>query len=238
MWTTAGHIYLYASEKNRPRPRLARHYLPPRTEAGRVTVARASYDGNWNPEPLALPVFAAAVAESSDVQLRLVESRLGAIHTLEPRPQLVMVSGTDTHDFSQEQRQAIKGYVESGGVILFESAGGRGAFARDAEKMAVELWEMSIDPLRNSRIVTGEGLEKATPMTHLDYGSYTHQVLAARETTPRLRGMTVGDRPRVLFTHQDITHALLDQPCWGIAGYTPESARALLANILLHAMEP
>ncbi|MEE8156290.1 MAG: hypothetical protein V3T53_15155, partial [Phycisphaerales bacterium] len=59
-----------------------------------------------------------------------------------------------------------------------------------------------------------------------------------RETTPRLRGMIIDGQPRVLFSREDISHALLDQPCWGIAGYTPNSARRLLANIVRYALAP
>jgi hypothetical protein len=48
--------------------------------------------------------------------------------------------------------------------------------------------------------------------------------------------MKIEGIPRLLFSREDITHALLDQPAWGVNGYGPESARRLLANILLHAM--
>ena len=49
--------------------------------------------------------------------------------------------------------------------------------------------------------------------------------------------MVIDGQARVLFSREDITHGLLDQPCWGIAGYTPDTARALLTNIMLHAIE-
>jgi len=59
-----------------------------------------------------------------------------------------------------------------------------------------------------------------------------------RETTPRLRGMTMNEnsQPQILFSREDLTHGLLDQPCWSISGYAPNSARNLLANIVQHAM--
>jgi hypothetical protein len=40
----------------------------------------------------------------------------------------------------------------------------------------------------------------------------------------------------VLVSGEDISHGLLDQPCWGVNGYSPLSARDLLANIVQHAM--
>ena len=48
-------------------------------------------------------------------------------------------------------------------------------------------------------------------------------------------GLILDGQPRVLFSRQDISQALLDQPCWGVAGYSPEAARDLMGNILRHA---
>ena len=243
---TAGNIYLYASEMNRPRPRLARHFTgdAPGTQepsaGGRVaaTVVRASYDGNWNPEPAALAAFAANVAEQRRLDVRIGESPLRSIDSLAPRPDLVIVSGTEAHDFSATERSAIRAYVEAGGVILFETAGGRGAFADAAQRALGELFEDGAAPPRavaESRIVTGEGLPGAPNLRRLEYRPYALEVFGARETAPRLTGMTIGGRARVLFSREDISHGLLDQPCWGIAGYAAASARDLLGNIVHHA---
>ncbi len=72
-------------------------------------------------------------------------------------------------------------------------------------------------------------------LSRLDYRPFAFEVFSARETRPRLRAIFVDGEPRVLFSREDISHGLLDQPVWGVAGYSPESARNLLGNILLHA---
>jgi hypothetical protein len=239
---TASNIYLYASEMNRPRPRLARPSTDvPRRSGDRpavsATVVRAIYDGNWNPEPLALEVFVASVAADRGVDVRLADEPLEAIDTIDPRPDLVIVSGTDAAKFTADQRQAVRAYVEGGGVILFETAGGRGPFAKSSETMCRELLGDLAGPpqaMTGSRIVTAEGLRGAANLSRVAYRPFAADLFGARETRPRLQGMAIDGTPRVLFSREDISNALLDQPCWGVAGYAPRSARDLLGNIILH----
>jgi hypothetical protein len=223
---TAANIYLYASEMNRPRPRLTASATTGRGMPPSARIVRASYEGNWNPEPLALDVPGAT---------------LDSIHTADPRPDLVVVSGTDAHEFTEPERRAVRAYVQAGGVILFETAGGRGPFTESAEQMCrAALGDIADGPrlLTSDRIITGEGLPEASGrnLARVRYRPYTVEVFGGRETRPRLQGMFIDGAARVLFSREDLSHALLDQPCWGVSGYAPASARALLDNIVLHAL--
>ena len=93
-----------------------------------------------------------------------------------------------------------------------------------------------LQALAGSRILTGEGLRGAANLSRVAYRPYAAQRFGARETRPRLQGMAIDGTPRVLFSREDISNALLDQPCWGVAGYAPRSARDLLGNIVLHGV--
>jgi hypothetical protein len=234
VWTTAAHVYLHASEMNRPRPRLARHAPGPAGggKGVRVTVVRGSYDGNWDPEPLALEVFDAA---DDDIALTTIAHPLHEIADVTPPPALVVVNGIAAREFTPAEQDAIKTYITAGGVILFETPGGRGDFTRSAEDMAQALFGARIQRMLDTRVVTGDGLSGASNLARVRYRPYAQQVFAAHETTPRLRGLIIDGQPRVLFSREDISQALLDQPCWGVAGYSPASARQLMVNILRHA---
>ena len=145
--------------------------------------------------------FRGSVADTR-LDLEISDAPLEAIDTLDPPAALVMVSGTDAHEFSGPERQAIRAYVEAGGVILFETAGGRGPFAQAAQQTCRELLGDLAGPpqvLTSSRIVTGEGLPQAPRLARVEYRPYTVDVFGARETRPRLQGMTIGGAPRVLF---------------------------------------
>jgi hypothetical protein len=239
VWKTAAHVYLYASEMNRARPRLG---APP-DDAGRYAatdatfrVRHAYHDGNWNPEPAALEAFGQWLAANGDERLDIGEIALREIDEAVPTPALVIVNGIEPREFSRAERDAVRGYVERGGVILFETPGGRGGFTASAETAMLQTFAgASVRTLRRSRIVTGDGLPGADNLSRLEYRPYALEAFAARETTPRLRGLVIDGEPRVLFSREDISHALLDRTCWGVAGYGSDAARSLLRNILLHA---
>ena len=245
-YRTAANVYFYASELNRPRPRLAPHFVVANddqdddlrfeAEISKATIVRVIHEDNWDVEPQALNVFRAAMRTQHEFDITLIEHPLARIDQIQPPPELVVVSGVDAHFFSTAQRTALRSYVRSGGVVLFETPGGRGEFTLSAEQACADIFEVPIRSLIRHRIVTGRGLRGAAHLARLEYRPYSFEVFGARETMPRLRGMSIDGQVRILFSREDISHALLDQPCWGIAGYKPDSARRLLANILHHTL--
>ncbi|MHC5022487.1 MAG: DUF4159 domain-containing protein [Planctomycetota bacterium] len=235
----ATNIYLYASEMNRPRPRLAEHGPAPVSlpaNAPPVTIVRAMYDGRWDAEPLAAAALRTALASERGLDATVIDHPLAGLDELARPPALAIVSGVEPHEFTPAEAEAVRGYVGAGGTILFETAGGRGGFALSAEKMATRLFARPIRSVLRHPIVTGEGIEGAPRLTRVAYRPFALEQFGARDVTPRLRGMRVDGRVALLFSREDCSHALLDQPCWGISGYAPEAARALLGNLAEHAM--
>jgi len=237
---TVGNVYFHASELNRPRPRLARHSFEASPNApikGEATIVRAIHAGNWRPEPAALGLFADWLRETRGIEATIVDRPLESIDQLDPKPSLVIVSGIDLIEFTRNQIDSIKAFVNAGGIILFEAPGGRGGFTASAEETMTKALGRPIESLVRTRLVTGEGMKGAADLSRIEYRPFSLQIFGGRETTPRLRGMTLADGgpPQILFSREDITHGLLDQPCWSISGYAPSSARNLLANIVQHA---
>lgn len=236
---TAANVYLYASEMNRPRPRLARHAaieISANQARQRVRIALAKHAGNWNPEPKALTLFQWAMAERG-VAIEFVEAPLEEIAALEPKPALAIVRGVDAMEFTDAQQDAIGAFVEGGGTVLFETPGGRGGFTISAEAMAAAKFVKPIRALLRGAVVSGQGLDGGTDQSRVDYRPYAFEHFGSRELTPRLRAMTIDGEPRLIFSREDISNGLLDQPCWGVAGYAANSARDLLGNIALNAQK-
>jgi len=234
---SAANIYLYASEMNRPRPRLAQHAhvdMAANEVKQKIRIAVAKHAAGWDVEPMALTLFQWAMAERG-IDIELTEAPLDAIHTLDPKPALVMVSGISELAFSPEQRTAIQAFVEGGGTVLFETPGGRSGFTISAEAMAAAQFGKPIRAMRRGDIISGDGLDGGTDVSRCEYRPFAFEQFGAREMTPRLRSMSIDGEPRLLFSREDISNALLDQPCWGVSGYAPETARDLLCNIVLYA---
>lgn len=240
-YQTLANVYAYASDMNRARPRVAQHRasLPtPAAALNAVTVVRAMYDGPWNAEPRALEHLAQHLSAKHALRMNMLDHPLVTIHQLMPPPSLVIISGTDAHTFSQDQINAIKSYTESGGTILFETSGGRGAFTTSAEEMASAAFGAEIVSANSFDFISGKNLDGAVDAQQVNYRAFALQTFGVRETAPRLRAMIVNAQhgPQLLYSREDLLNGLLDQPRWGISGYSPASARDLLANIVLYAM--
>jgi hypothetical protein len=95
-----------------------------------------------------------------------------------------------------------------------------------------------VESLAHSGVLTGEGLSGAVDCTRVEYRPYALQVFGTRDTNPRIQGMSVaaGKQPQILFSREDISNGLLNQPVWGVIGYSAASGRNLLANVVQHAM--
>ena len=47
--------------------------------------------------------------------------------------------------------------------------------------------------------------------------------------------MAMNGEVRIIFSREDITNGLLDQPTWGVNGYSAPWARGMMANIVQYA---
>lgn len=236
-WDTLANLYLYASERNGNRPRLETHSLTRRTRGAtlieQVTIARVRHQGAWNAEPLALEVLSTWLWNEIGLDARVQDVDLNALAELNPRPTLAIISGIDPVAFSEPERNALERYVRAGGRVIFETTGGHGDFATEAELLCRDLFKESARSARRHRALTGEGLPGGRSLLRVEYRPHSFEVFGARETAPRLRAMTIDDEARLFFTREDLLHGVLNQPIWGVSGYVSIDARQLLANLLL-----
>jgi hypothetical protein len=236
-WQFLTNAYYYATEKGQARPRLDQHYLARGAGGGpKITVARVRHEGNWDPEPLAWEVQSNAMfnAKKADVTPKVVEwadlPQSGA--------KFAHVVGTGPVTFSQEQVQAIKQFAAAGGVLLFENAGGRGEFSKAVlDMLAAELSDQPARPLSlQSDLVTGKRFQ-GYDVSRADYRSFT-VLRSGRFRGPRLQAVSFEGEPRILVSGEDLTMGMLDQPVWGVYGYSSQAAQQLMTNLVLWSQQP
>ena len=61
------------------------------------------------------------------------------------------------------------------------------------------------------------------------------RMVLGRAKDPNLRAVLIDDRPAVLFSREDLTAGLVGYPSYACYGYDPESAYAIMRNIVLYA---
>ena len=241
MWRVMANLYHYATDKGVLRARLDTHYEVRRTdiEAGSsIAVARARYDGNWDPEPAAWDCQANFMHNRCRTRVNVETVDLDQLHTA--KAPFAHVTGTAAVEFTDAQVAAIQQFVNGGGVVLFDAAGGQAAFAESVQEM-LRKRAFPGHPMRPIPVdhpaVRGVGVMSAFDCSTVDYQPYA-LLRMGKTNQPRLIGLDVKGEPRVVLSYEDMTTALLDQPVWGVFGYSGDSARRLTANLALWAAQP
>jgi hypothetical protein len=232
-------LFLYAAGKSDLKNRIASSVLPehPSATGGTMPIARLRYGGdgdaaaNWDPEPAAWPRFAAWFGWQTGCGLAVAPVDLAAL-----QPQsvpLAHLTGTAGFKPTDAQASAVRHFVDSGGVLLIDSAGGSATFAASATQLLAMAFPDT--PL------------KKLPPSHPLFSAATLSGMADLVSPPGLRryaanqlgrdagapeGLSHG-KGHVVFTSLDLTSGLLNTNTWGILGYSSDYAQSFLKNLIL-----
>ncbi len=233
IWKLAMNLFSLASDRGVLTNRLVKVIDDHPGKAGEtLKVARAQYDGNWNPEPGAWWPIAARAATTAQVDIEPIDVKLEDIATTDAK--LVHLTGIEPYTLTDDQKAAIAAYVARGGTLLVENVGGRGTFSIEMDKQLRDVFKSPSIPLQNTEaLITGANLAGGVNCSAVGYRR--HALLNMVRNVPRITAFRVNDRPAVLISHEDLSLGSLRARQFGISGYQPESARGLLTNIALTA---
>jgi hypothetical protein len=230
-------LFEYASGKHDLRNRLETNIIPARrgTPSCMVSVARLRYAGNWDPEPYAWTRFSRWFQTQTGygIDLKTVD-----MSQLTPQTKsIAILTGTAAYSPKPEEATAIKKYVEAGGVLFVDLAGGAGVFE---EFMRTKLFAEAFPngflmTLPSDHPLLNAGLPGMSDLTHPRLRAYAlEQLGTAKNEFPSFFN---AGRGHVIFTPHDITCGLLGTYTWGIVGYDPEYCENLMKNLLIWAVD-
>ena len=232
-------LYRYASGKASLRSKLsgltiATGSVKPKQS---LTLGRIDYAGNWDPEPGAWPRMSKLMLRDTQTDMTLKTVKFGE---LDPKTVPVAhMTGTTGFSASETDVAAVKKYLEDGGTIVADAAGGSPAFTVAFDKLMQQVTGKPI-PLaaipQTSKIYNGS-IAGSTAMTKADY-RWSYRLKMGTRTTAQLKGVEMGGRFAVIYSEEDLTSGLLGTQTWGILGYTPESSQSLVRNVLLYGKDP
>ncbi len=226
-------LYLFAVSLEPHRVRLQTHYVAPpkRWPSEKLSVARIHYAGAFDPEPGAVTQLRAVFARDHGIDL--------AVETVGPAElaghQFALLTTTGEGGLSDEQALAIRDWVESGGTLWLDAAGGSPKAVQSAHAMLLKLFpDRTAVPLADdSPIITGVGLgPDAHDARRVGFSRFAKRQMGPVHT-PRLQAVLIDGRPAVIYSPEDLTAALAGVGHWQVFGYDSESARKLLANGIL-----
>ena len=218
----AANLFLYAADKSQLRYKGDTYVIMPnQTPANRtIRVARLQYGGNWDPEPGGWRRLAAMLHNDKQTDLDVKPVKLGE-EPIDKSFAIAHLTGTTKAKFSEKMLDAIKKYVEDGGTLVVDAAGGSGDFAVTAE---AELKKIFPDGKLDTLAVT-HSLFHHYDIKEVEYRDFTRRTLGNIKL-PRLRGMEIGGRLAVIFSAEDLSAGLVGNYVDGIVGYNPSKNKA------------
>ncbi|MGF1632287.1 MAG: DUF4159 domain-containing protein [Phycisphaerae bacterium] len=205
--------------------------------AGKLTVARLSYDGNWNPEPFGWQQMAAVMHNDRRVQLDVVEVPITDL--VPAMAKVAHLTGTSAVKLSEAQRQALKTYVEGGGLLVVDAAGGASAFATSMQQHLGEIFGNDAATALTRPLEPGHALYAAggEAVGDVRYRLWTRRQVTGALQVPRLRGIEIDGWLAVVLSAEDLSNGLVGREVDGVVGYTPQTASRLMQCILLYGEE-
>ena len=237
-------LFVYAAGKRDLRNRLqSPHVSDPGSPArGAVRVARVKYPGQWDPEPGAWRRYAKWLARETGTGLDL---RPVAIDALEPgAAPIANLTGTVRHNFRPEDADAIRRYVEGGGVLLIDETGGSGDFAEAVQETLLSkafpnVTPVALDPRTHPLFRAGGEESGMSDLSRPKLRPYATERLSAEgriDATRPLIGFAAG-RGHVVFSPLDVTSGLLGTRTWGVNGLETDYTEALVKNLVFWTLD-
>jgi hypothetical protein len=231
--------------------------LPPQA-TGTVTIVRLKWDGNWNPEPLALERFSRLLAMQTHIQLVLADPA-DIADVAKSGATIAILSGQGKFQVKPEPLAALMAFAQNGGTVIVDAAGGDELFANTLAEILQKLngGEFLGTLIDQHPIYSVAGLPDGT-LVMPSKGNTDHKntIQYRRKSRFRLgndeskrfqlKALTVGqiphERAAILFSREDLTNAgLVGYYSFPVDGYDPGagldgSAYRLMRNIVIYAM--
>jgi len=231
-------IYLYSIGMNPRRTRLGTDHVVKRESVNprhTFSVARVRHDGRYDPEPAALEQLGAFMHNEHEVELKIAEAEPTKLSKQDMA--FLTLTGGDT--LSEAQAKALSDYVQGGGTLWIDAAGGDDKASTAAFEAMSQIMPGKIATrlLADSPVISGlhDGRQFGYDMGRVRFRPYALRSMGP-VNSPRLQAIEIDGRPAVIFSAEDVTCALAGLKHWGIFGYLPDSARKLAANSILHKL--
>ena len=147
------------------------------------------------------------------------------------------LTGTSPYAPGAAETKALREYVDAGGIVLIDVAGGAWQFHESVLKNVLPLPfpDAKLQPLPATHpLLAGDKGVPGDPSA-LTLRPYARQRLG---TAAAPLQMLQSGKGQIIFSTLDLTSGLLGTHTWGILGYEPDDAQAFVQRVLLWAGRP
>jgi hypothetical protein len=237
---TGMNIFVDAAGPNEFRNRLNTPYIDPSVvkPIGTLPIFRIKYDGNWDPEPGAYRRFQRSFQNQTSIEIKLLPVDSSEISKLDPDTgklvaPIATLTGNSAADLSKLDMVALRNFVQDGGVLLIDSAGGNKEFAAavNDQLLAKAFPGMQTGVLNADHEILNGSLPLSEKLDRPTFRTRTKQLLADGQL-PSIRYLNL-DSGMVIVSDLDLTTGLLGTNTFGIFGYTPSYCEAFFKDVAL-----
>ncbi|MGB2824601.1 MAG: DUF4159 domain-containing protein, partial [Phycisphaerae bacterium] len=226
-------ILMYVTDKGLLRHRGVSHWPPkPQNAPSRkIRIARLKHEGNWDPEPLAFERFSRLMTARHRVGIEVI-APVEVEQLAETGAKVATITGTRAFTLSAAAASSLGQWLNAGGTLIADAAGGSREFAESAEVMLHGMFGR-----RGLRRLSGNAAVYGLPGMQIKSVRYRRKARVDRglRVEPNLRGVQIGERFAVIFSKEDITGGLIGCPSYNCVGYEPEFCLDLMRNAVIYA---
>ena len=232
-------VYLYTVKENLGRTK-GDTYIVRDTGKGKpersIKVARLIVGDNADPEPggwqrLATVLKNASLATLSAEPVKPGEGKLKGYKAAH-------WTGTSKFRLTPAGRQEIVDFVNGGGTLLVDAAGASADFAdAAADELAAMFGGEAARKALGQALPAGHALYRLPEMAieKFGYRNFAKNRVVGRLNAPRVAAVEVAGRPAVFYSRDDLSAGLVAHPVDGVVGYDPDTATAIVRNVLVFA---
>ena len=225
-------LFVYSTGMAVPRNRVDTLYVGELPGAAKVTVpiARLKHSGQWDPEPYAWVRESRLFRRETSIGLAPVAVEIEKL-TTKVAP-LAHLTGTTAISLTDAQINALRNYVQAGGVLLIDPWGGLAPFNESVRTslLANAFAESAPQEIPSDHaLLAGQGAgltQIARPLVR----PYVFRVLGQK--FPKLQIVQSG-KGAVLLSELDLTSGLLGTNTLGVVGYDPKYSHEFVRNAIL-----
>ena len=212
-----------------------------------LRIARVKHAGNWEvgANYSAFPNLAMMLKDAFGLTLQVKEANTPPVTSQGVLPgelkgyDAAFLTGSTAFEMPEEDRTALRKYVEDGGFIWAEAAGGSLEFERSLKTICGQLkWELRPLP-QDHPILTGK--IRGAQGYNLTAGvEFRHALRLARaaKTFAEFEGIFYGDRLVGVYSPFDTVFGLEGYEAYNCRGYRAFDAHAVVLNVLLTLTVP
>jgi hypothetical protein len=143
------------------------------------------------------------------------------------------LTGTSSFSLPDASRNELRTFVNNGGTLVIDSAGGTGAFSDAATKELDAIFGK--DAAQLTTVLPADHAIYQGAKVPIAYRAFARKAMQGQNDAPRLRGMELNGRLGVIFSPEDLSVGLVGQSVDGIIGYEPATATQLMARVIQYA---